>query len=543
MSNSKNPKLRGAPNAHPCNKETMALSLTEAAEGKGIPPPEVPPKTPDVREDKLAQAITKAAEGKGIPLPEDPPKTPDPREGKAGNSVPELRPEGDDKRISTFNFGTWLLKKFKYGRVNNVLYVFDEKLLIYLPLTFPQFNIWVRSMIHSGEIPRIASRSINRYYLTELLDWITSYPKIPELPEKPNPRFIAVANGLLDLKRHKLIYFEDIESEELPVLYNRLPVKYIDYDVSDWHSSPPYKYLERLSSPDCRDSCMAHLQYMFGKTASNDRRGKTLEYIYGPKDSGKSVCAEMLEYMLGKGNYASASITSLPQQFTKINLFHKLANICADEDISAWTVPIATDVKKITSGDTINADVKFSNAVQFKPYSMLICFANDAPVYSRRIDAGGAVSERLNLIPTGPTVTNKDPYLFKDKILPNIDLAFSACMDYYITHDTPEKILPMEDIISPDISPIGLFERWRQQCVNETDEDVTVKVGDDIWPNYDNYIQTAPYSSRMSRRQFEMMLAVKFNGRKCEKDGVSAYCGLRLIPKVYNPKEFDFGGW
>lgn len=527
-----------------CNDETLAQVLTEAANGKGSPPPEEPIKTPDFRGDKIAQALTEAANAKGVPSPESSPKTPDSRKkGKAGKPVLELKPKGDDKRIPTFDFGTWLLRKYRYGKIGEVLYVYDEKSYIYLPQTFPQFNRWIRSKVRIGEIPEVTKNSINRYYLGELLDWITADPNIPELPDKPNPRYIAVANGLLDLKRQQLRQFEDIDPCKLPILFNRLPVRYIDHDISEWYCSPPYHYFERLSSPDCRDRCMAHLQYMYGKIASNDRRGKTLEYLFGPKDSGKSVCADMLLAMLGISNCATVSITSLPQQFTKINLFHKLANICADEDISAWTMAVATDVKKITSGDMISADVKYSNTVQFKPYAMLVCFANDAPVYSRRIDAGGAVSERLNLIPTGPTVTNKDPDLFKDKILPNMSLVFSACMNYYLKHDMPDKIVPLEDIISPEISPEALFERWRQQCVIETDDGNVLKVGEDIWPNYVKFIQASPYSSRMTRRQFEMRLAVKFNNMKCEKDGVSAYHGLRLKARTYNPKEIDFGGW
>ena len=542
MRNDKDPNLRSP---HPSNEEQLANVLTKAAVGKGVPPPDDTPETPEIREDKLANALADAAAvGKGVPPPEEPPKTPDPRKkGKDGKTIPDLKPEGDDKRISTFDFGSWLLKRYKFGKVENVLYVFDRFSFIYLPMTFPQFNLWIRSKVHSGEIPKSVKKCINRYYLSELLDWVTADPNIPELPERPNPRYIAAANGLLDLKQHKLIDFADIKPDDLPVIYNRLPVKYINYDVSEWHSSPPYKYFERLSYQDCRDSCMAHLQYMFGKASSNDREGKTLEYICGPKDSGKSVCADMLQYMLGKNNCAFCSVTSLPQQFTKINLFHKLANICADEDISAWTVPIATDVKKITSGDTISADVKFSSTVDFKPYSMLICFANDAPVYSRRIDAGGAVSERLNLIPTGPTVKNKDPELFHSKILPKLDLVFSACVDFYLTHDAPEKIVTLDDIISPGISQDAMFERWRQQCVSETEDCIILKVGDDFWPNYLNFVQNAPYSSRLSRKQFEMKLAITFSDRKTEKDDVSAYNGLILKDNVYKPKKSDFGEW
>ena len=295
---------------------------------------------------------------------------------------------------------------------------------------------------------------------------------------------------------------------------------------------------------------MNHLKFSFGKVGTNDRQGKLFTYICGPKDSGKSVCADIVREMVGPENCSTIGLASLSLQFSKINLFHKLVNISADEDLSAWTMAIATDVKLITSCDTITADVKFQPQIQFKPYSMLISFGNATPTYGKKLDAGGAISSRLNIIPTGPTVKDKDKLLFESKIQPELDLLFSVCLDYYLDHEMPPKIIPMEEILNPEISPDAMFEKWLQACVTLTETDIIVKTTPEIWPCYQNYVETAPYESRLTERQFQMKLAATFINRKCTEAecSVSAYRGLKLKYCKYSPiindqSDEKFGHW
>ena len=168
---------------------------------------------------------------------------------------------------------------------------------------------------------------------------------------------------------------------------------------------------------------------------------------------------------------------------------------------------------------------------------MLISFGNASPTYSRKLDAGGAISSRLNLIPTGPTVKNKDADLFQKKIRPEINLLFSVCLDYYLDHNMPAKIIPLEEIVNPDISPEAMFEKWRQACVTENDSNEIAKTSDDLWPCYQNFVETAPYSSRYSEKAFQMKLASTYTKRKCSEAecSVSAYRGLVLKRRKYSP--------
>ncbi len=456
-----------------------------------------------------------------------------------------------DDRIPSFDLSKWLLKENTYGLNNSVLHILNNR--IYEPMTIDKFGNSIRRGVHMGQLPVEAEKSINRYYLQELLEWVSASPSIPELPEVPDQRYIALANGLFDVKKGRIVDDDDKDFiDGYPVLYNRLPVSYKeDYTVYEWEHSYSLAFLRRFAHPDCQKECVDHCKYLFGKTASNDRSGKIMTHFYGPTDSGKSVCADIIQGMLGKANYSNMGLSSLSKNFSLINLYHKLANISSDESLAAWTMDVATNIKLITSGDMVTADVKFQTPVQFRPYASLICFGNDAPVISHQIDAGNAVTKRLNLIPTGPTVKDKISGFFKEYIKPELDLLFSVSIDFFCNNEMPAKIIPLDEFASSEISQPALFELWCEQCVSKTEEESVSKVGETIWPCYKYFAETAPYSSRLSQKQFEMKFAVKYQHNKApgKVNGVSAYHGLKFENRKYNPKEpakaktRDYGEW
>lgn len=467
------------------------------------------------------------------------PRSIPPGNGEKPKGQDDIIVDGDN-RISSFNLSKWLIKNETYGKANDVLYMLDKENGIYIPLTLDRFDAAIRRAAYEGKIPAEAIKSINEYYLKELHKWVSAEPSIQELPERPNRRYIALANGILDLEHHRLIK-DAQEFKEYPILFNRLPVKYIEHDQSEWRSSASLRYLQRFAHPDCRDEFVQHLKYTFGKTASNDRSGKTLTYLYGPTDSGKGICEAMLVGMLGYRNCSALSLAALCRQFGMINLYHKLLNVSADEDLSSWSMEIGTNVKLVTSGDLVSANKKFHDAVDFRPYSSLICFGNAAPVISRRVDAGGAISRRLNLIPTGPSVPLKeqDPYIFERELKPELNLLFSVCSDFYMENDMPPKIIPLETIAQLEINSEALFELWVEKCVFKAEETVVLKMSVNIWPCYKHFVENAPYASRLTQRQFEMMMATKFHNHKCPSKvgGGSAYRALRLEYKVYSPQD------
>lgn len=337
----------------------------------------------------------------------------------------------------------------------------------------------------------------------------------------------------------------EISGTAIPVLFNRINAKYIKHSEDDWLNSSTYHYLKRLADPNCKDQCVNAVLYLVGKICSNDRSGKNIYYIFGASNNGKSVLASFIQAILGVGNYGNLSLKDLTGQFAMINLRHALANISTDEETEAWTSGTASLIKRITGHDTLQVDVKYERMQQFRPYCVLLCMGNAEPKYSKDLDAGGAISKRLFLIPTGPTVTDPDENLLEEKLLPEKDLFFSVAINYFMTHAHPQKIVDVEEIIFPDISPKDLFASWVRECIKFVNDDNTSHFVDELWECYCKYVKNVPAGSRMKRRAFEMECAIRLSNCKSTSrvGNRSCYIGLELRSKTYDPFNYDFGNW
>jgi hypothetical protein len=484
-------------------------------------------------DEKLRIAISKTREisnqARTLPPPQYPSCSTDAKGSDAGKNM---------------GFANLLVKSFRFGHIGKTLYVQHD--LIFTPLLEKDFDLLLRLAALRNDLPEELQKSISSYKSSELYAWLLAHPAVKDLPEMPDKRYVAVQNGILDLKKKKLLHLKDFSGEKtLPVLYNRVNANYIRYTIEDWNSSNTYSYLNRLAHPDCREKCVNALLYLNGKICSNDRSGKNLYHLWGPSNNGKSVYAAYTQSIVGTGNFGNLSLKDMTMQFSMINLRHALVNISTDEDTDAWNSSIASLIKRITGHDTLQVDVKYERMQQFRPYCVLLCMGNAEPRYSKDLDAGAAISKRLFLIPTGPTVLEPDEDLLEKKLLPEKDLLFSVAIDYFMNHDHPDKIVDMEEIVAPGILPKELFSCWVNDCVEINDSSEKF-LTEDLWNNYCVYVKNMPGSSRMNRRTFEMACAVRLSGNKStsRSHNRSCYIGLKLKMKLYDPSgNSDFGEW
>lgn len=473
--------------------------------------------------DKLKIPISTECEipdsGRDLPPPQYP----------AGSD--DIRGSDNGKNLE---FANLLVKSFRFGRIGKTLYVQRE--FIYTALLERDFDLLLRMAALKKDLPDELRKSISSYKSSELYAWLLAHPSVKELPEMPDKRYLAVQNGILDLKNRELLQLDDFSEDDFPVLFNRINADYVEYDEDDWKNSATYRYLKRLADPDCEEQCVEALLYLLGKICSNDRTGKNLYYLYGASNNGKSVLAAYIQAIIGYGNFGNLSLKDLTLQFSMINLRHSLVNISTDEDTDCWNSGIASLIKRITGHDTLQVDVKYERMQQFRPYCVLLCMGNAEPKYSVELDAGSAISKRLFLIPTGPTITEPDEDLLETKLLPEKDLFFSKAIDYFICHDHPDKIVDVEEIISPNMPPKELFRLWVCDCV-EINDDSREVLAEDLWQNYCGFVKNMPAASRMKQRTFEMECAVRLSGNKSQsrKHNRSCYIGLSLYRKTYNP--------
>jgi P4 family phage/plasmid primase-like protien len=108
---------------------------------------------------------------------------------------------------------------------------------------------------------------------------------------------------------------------------------------------------------------------------------KSLFVIWGDRDSGKTTFSQLLISLLGKDNIASTPIQDLASgsmRFSRIELYHKLANIC--DDLPNKIVHETGWIKEMTGESLIKGERKFRDPIYFYNYAKLIFLCNNPPI-------------------------------------------------------------------------------------------------------------------------------------------------------------------
>src|SRR5262249_12498728 len=132
--------------------------------------------------------------------------------------------------------------------------------------------------------------------------------------------FVSVANGLLHIHTRKLY-------DHNPALFNLTAVPF-DYE----HDVPePTKWLTFLNElwPDDPES-IAALQEFFGYVLSGRTDQHKILLLVGPLRGGKGTIARILKDLVGRGNYAGPTLTSLGANFGLAPLIGKSLAIVSD---------------------------------------------------------------------------------------------------------------------------------------------------------------------------------------------------------------------
>lgn len=220
--------------------------------------------------------------------------------------------------------------------------------------------------------------------------------------KQADANLIAFENGLYNLSTRELIDF----SPEL-VVTNRIPWNY----NPDAYSELCDKTLNKIAcnDPDIR----ALLEEMVGYCFYRKNELSKAFICTGSKSNGKSTFLEMIQNVLGPGNYSALGLDELDEKFSIATMAGKLANIgddISDEFLAGRSI---AQFKKLVSGNMIKGEIKNNPDIFFfKPTVKLIFSANDIP---RMKDKTGAVLRRLIIVPFNATFSKADddydPYI------------------------------------------------------------------------------------------------------------------------------------
>ena len=141
----------------------------------------------------------------------------------------------------------------------------------------------------------------------------------------------------------------------------------------------------------------ALLQEIMGWAISADRRMHKIPFVHGPGRSGKGTINTTVQKLVGKGNFASPTLSSLGDKFGLEPILHKKIAIISDMKIGRKADPdeIVQNLKRISGGDSVSVGRKFKGAWEGRLGCGFIIFSNDLPTLQ---DASGAFAERCVIL-------------------------------------------------------------------------------------------------------------------------------------------------
>lgn len=133
-----------------------------------------------------------------------------------------------------------------------------------------------------------------------------------------------------------------------------------------------------------------------GVTISNIRgsRFKAALFLVGDGDTGKSVLKSLTEYLIGDNNYGNAELQELEARFGTSTAYRK--RLVGSSDMKACSLKELNNFKKMTGGDSIQAEYKGQNAFHFRYKGTMWFCCNKLPYFGG--DTGKLVYKRMLIV-------------------------------------------------------------------------------------------------------------------------------------------------
>lgn len=169
---------------------------------------------------------------------------------------------------------------------------------------------------------------------------------------------------------------------------------------------------------------------MIGYILSPDNRAKVFFALVGPKDTGKSLFANILTQFFTSDAISLLGASDFSGKFDVSELKDKRLNECLDlPDIPLSPIAVAK-IKALTGGDIVRSDVKYKESVSFRSEAKLLFGAN---ALLRLEVPDKAFSDRLLTIPfCHPIPKEKQDKSLSEKICCELPGIAKKAIDAYL---------------------------------------------------------------------------------------------------------------
>ena len=207
-------------------------------------------------------------------------------------------------------------------------------------------------------------------------------------------------------------------------------IKLREFDKADFLTYQlPFSYNKNATAPKFTEflnyvlpdnGCQKLLQEYCGYIFTKNLKLEKCLILYGTGANGKSVIVDIMNALLGVQNVTNYSLASLSQEHNRANIKDVLVN---------WGYEIHGNLdsdtfKNLTSGEPIQARLKYGNSFMMTDYAKLAFNANSLP---KDVEHNEAFYRRFMIIPFEVTIPEgkRDANLAKDIITNELEGVFN----------------------------------------------------------------------------------------------------------------------
>lgn len=254
--------------------------------------------------------------------------------------------------------------------------------------------------------------SISQIELKNVLDILSS--EAPVVNVNTDRDLIPVNNGVFDFETKTLLPFSSdyVFLSKIKVDYNPLacnPVLHnddgTDWDVDSWFGS-------LSDNPEVVDLLW---EVVSASVRPNVRWNKSLWFKASSGNNGKGTFCELLRN-LSPGKAASISLRQFTESFGLTDLIGASACIVDEVRVNDFIDDVES-FKSAVTGDVININRKYKNAVRYRFNGIIVFCVNSAPKVH---DKTGSLYRRLLVVPFDHCFTGVERHYIKDEYMSNM---------------------------------------------------------------------------------------------------------------------------
>lgn len=291
----------------------------------------------------------------------------------------------------------------------------------------------------------IMERIVPSFKNKEMQDVLDKVERSVESVEQTKSRHLFIVNnGIYDQKTKELYDFDEhfVYLTKIPVDYKHNPVNPVltaddgyQWDVESW--------IKELAVDD--ETTTLIWQVIADCLQPHHSRHKSIWFYSEKGNNGKGTIGQLVKNLLGRGNYASLSVSDFNHEFLKETLLGVAANISDENDVDVFIDSIK-DYKASVTGDDININRKYEKPLRIQFLGTNIQMMNGLP---KTKDKSDSFYRRLIIVPFLKSFTNngerkyiKDVYIHQENVLQYVlHKALNMDFDEYITPESSAKLL------------------------------------------------------------------------------------------------------